>query len=65
MLAGAAFGIYPDVLPAAMNRTNGLTIYNTAAGHHGLSVGVAWWTLGAILAIAYFTLLFRMFKGKV
>jgi cytochrome bd ubiquinol oxidase subunit II len=36
-----------------------------AARPHGLSVGLAWWTLGAILALAYFVLLFRMFRGKV
>lgn len=42
-----------------------LTIYNTAAGHHGLTVGITWWILGAILSLSYFTLLFRMFKGKV
>jgi cytochrome bd ubiquinol oxidase subunit II len=65
MLVGAAFGLYPVVLPASTDPAHSLTIYNTAAGHHGLSVGLAWWTLGAILALAYFVLLFRMFRGKV
>jgi cytochrome d ubiquinol oxidase subunit II len=65
MLGGAAFGVYPDVLPAAMNGKNSLTIYNTAAAHHGLSVGLVWWSIGIVIALAYFTFIYRMFKGKV
>jgi cytochrome bd ubiquinol oxidase subunit II len=65
MLVGAAFALYPVVLPASTDPSYTLTIYNTAAGHHGLAVGLAWWILGFLLALAYFTLLFRMFRGKV
>ena len=65
MLGGAAFGIYPDVLPAAVNQANSLTIYNTAAARHGLSVGLVWWSVGIVIAIAYFVFIYRMFKGKV
>jgi cytochrome d ubiquinol oxidase subunit II len=65
MLVGAAFALYPVVLPASTDPALNLTIYNTAAGQHGLTVGLTWWILGMILALAYFTLLFRMFKGKV
>jgi cytochrome bd ubiquinol oxidase subunit II len=65
MLVGAAFALYPVVLPASTDPAYSLTIYNTAAGHHGLSVGFTWWTLGAILAVAYFVFVFRMFRGKV
>jgi len=64
-LVGAAFALYPVVLPASTDPARSLTIYNTAAGHHGLSVGFAWWILGMILALGYFFFLFRMFKGKV
>ena len=65
MLVGAAFALYPVVLPASTDPARNLTIYNTAAGHHGLAVGLTWWVLGAILALGYFSFLFRMFKGKV
>jgi cytochrome d ubiquinol oxidase subunit II len=65
MLVGAAFALYPVVLPASTDPALNLTIYNTAAGEHGLAVGFTWWILGMILALGYFTLLFRMFKGKV
>ena len=65
MLVGAAFALYPVVLPSSTEPARNLTIYNTAAGHHGLSVGLAWWVLGMVLALGYFFFLFRMFKGKV
>jgi cytochrome bd ubiquinol oxidase subunit II len=66
MLVGAAFALYPAVLPSSSTipRYN-LTIYNTAAGHHGLTVGLTWWIIGLVLALGYFTFLFRMFRGKV
>ncbi len=64
MLVGAAFALYPVVLPARDHHYD-LTIYNTAAASHGLRVGLVWWTLGAVLAVAYFTFLYRMFRGKV
>jgi cytochrome d ubiquinol oxidase subunit II len=65
MLVGAAFSLYPVVLPASIDPALNLTIYNTKAGEHGLAVGIAWWLLGAVLAFGYFFYLFRMFKGKV
>jgi cytochrome bd ubiquinol oxidase subunit II len=65
MLVGAAFALYPVVLPASTNPAYSLTIYNAAAGRHGLAVGLTWWLLGTILAVGYFILLFRMFRGKV
>ena len=66
MLVGAAFALYPVVLPASTDPAHrSLTIYNTAAGRHGLTVGFTWWCLGMVLALGYFTLLFRMFRGKV
>jgi cytochrome d ubiquinol oxidase subunit II len=65
MLVGAAFALYPVVLPASTNPAYSLTIYNTAAGKHGLSVGIMWSIPAMILALAYFVLLFRMFRGKV
>src|SRR5450631_3262478 len=65
MLVGAAFALYPVVLPSSSDPALNLTIDNTAAAHHGLTVGLTWWILGMILSLSYFTLLFRMFKGKV
>jgi cytochrome d ubiquinol oxidase subunit II len=64
MMVGAAFALYPVVLPARDHRYD-LTIYNTAAASHGLSVGLVWWTFAAVLALAYFAFVYRMFRGKV
>jgi cytochrome bd ubiquinol oxidase subunit II len=64
MLVGAAFALYPVVLPARDHQYD-LTIYNSSAGAYGLSVGLVWWILGAALAVAYFAFIYRMFRGKV
>ncbi|MGA9528015.1 MAG: cytochrome d ubiquinol oxidase subunit II [Terriglobales bacterium] len=64
MLVGAAFALYPVVLPARDHQFD-LTVSNTSAGIHGLTVGLVWWSLAAILAVAYFVFLYRMFRGKV
>lgn len=65
MLVGAVFALYPVVLPASTDPALNLTIYNSAAGHHGLSVGLVWWTFGMTLALCYFVFIYRMFRGKV
>jgi cytochrome d ubiquinol oxidase subunit II len=65
MLVGAVFALYPMVLPASTDPAYSLTIQNTIAGHHGLSVGLIWWSLGMVLAIAYFVFIYHMFRGKV
>jgi cytochrome d ubiquinol oxidase subunit II len=65
MLGGAAFAVYPNVLPASTGEQYNLTIYNTATGSYGMRVGFVWWSIGIVIAIGYFVFLFRMFKGKV
>jgi cytochrome d ubiquinol oxidase subunit II len=65
MLVGAAYALYPVVLPASSGPGYSLTIYNTSAGHHGLQVGLAWWLFAACLVAAYFVFVYRMFAGKV
>ena len=65
MLVGAAFALYPVVLPASTDPNLSLTIYNTAAGAHGLRVGFVWWSIGMVLVIGYFVFIYRMFRGKV
>jgi len=65
MLVGAAFALYPVLLPASTEPNYSLTIYNTAAGAHGMRVGLVWWGIGMVLAAAYFVFIYRMFRGKV
>ena len=64
MLGGAVYGLYPNVLPA-LDPAYSLTVHNAKAGAYGLSVGLIWWPIGIIIALGYFTFLFRTFKGKV
>ncbi|MGA7161631.1 MAG: cytochrome d ubiquinol oxidase subunit II [Bacteroidota bacterium] len=65
MLASTAFGLFPNVLPASTDPKYSLTVYNTSASGYGLSVGIAWWVTGIVLALGYFTYLFYSFRGKV
>ncbi|MFQ5823003.1 MAG: cytochrome d ubiquinol oxidase subunit II [bacterium] len=65
MGTSTAFGLYPNVLPASTNPDYNLTIYNTAAGEYGLSVGLVWWSVGIVLAGVYFTYLYYSIKGKI
>jgi cytochrome d ubiquinol oxidase subunit II len=64
MLANAAFGLYPDVLPA-VNPAYSLTIQNASGSRYGQTVGLVWWIIGMVLAIIYFVLTYRLFWGKV
>lgn len=65
MLSGAAFALYPQVLPSSGDLRHTLTITNTAAGPYSLRLGLIWWSLGMLIAIGYFIFIYRMFKGKV
>jgi len=65
MLGGAAFSMYPYMLPATTNPAFSLTIYNARTGAYSLRVGLIWWGLGIALAIGYFTFVYRSFAGKV
>jgi cytochrome d ubiquinol oxidase subunit II len=64
MLTSVVFGVYPMVLPAR-NPVYSLTVTTAKAGDYGLTIGLAWWILGIILAAGYFTYVYRSFAGKV
>jgi len=65
LLAGTVAGAYPDLLHSTLNPAYDLTVHNAATGVVGLRVGLIWWLLAILLAIGYFTYLFRSFRGKV
>jgi cytochrome bd ubiquinol oxidase subunit II len=65
MLVGAAFALYPRVLPASNDPARSLTIHNTATGPYSMKGGLVWWTFGMLIAIGYFVFVYRMFRGKV
>ena len=61
MLTTMAAGLYPSILPARQHHPYGLTIHNAASSHHALVVGLRWWSLGIVLALAYFIVAYRFF----
>jgi len=65
MLASAAFGVHPFVLPAIGDARHALTVDNAAAPGAGLRIGLAWWVPGMLLAVAYCAYTCRRFRGKV
>ncbi|HEX5731988.1 MAG TPA: cytochrome d ubiquinol oxidase subunit II [Blastocatellia bacterium] len=65
MLGGAAFALYPYLLPASTDPALSLTIYNSSTGAYSLRVGLVWWIVGMVLAVGYFIFLYRFFWGKV
>ena len=65
MLVGAAVALYPRLLPSSSDPARDITVQNALSGQHTLGVGLAWWSIGMVLAIVYFTIVYRMFRGKV
>jgi cytochrome bd ubiquinol oxidase subunit II len=65
MMTGAAAGLYPALLPSITDPALDLTIQNSLTGMYALRVGLIWWAFGMALAATYFTVVYRMFRGKV
>jgi len=65
MLTSVVFGVFPNVLPANSDPKLSLTIANASAPAFGLGVGIAWYIPGILLALGYFTFVYRKFSGKV
>jgi cytochrome bd ubiquinol oxidase subunit II len=65
MLAGAAIGLYPRLLPSTTGSQYDITIEKSLSGPHTLHVGLVWWAFGMCLAFTYFVIVYRMFRGKV
>ncbi len=65
MLVGAAVALYPRLLPSSNDSANDITIQKALSGPHTLHVGLIWWAFGISLAVMYFVVVYRMFRGKV
>lgn len=64
-LTSTVASIFPKVLPSTNDINPSLTIYNTAANDYGLSVGVYWFAIAAILVAIYVFIQYKVFKGKM
>ena len=65
MLVGAGIGLYPRLLPSTTGPQYDITTANALSGPHTLHVGLIWWAFGMCLALLYFIIVYRMFRGKV
>jgi cytochrome bd ubiquinol oxidase subunit II len=65
MLGGAAYALYPTLLPSSNPDAADITIRNAAAGAYSLTYGVIWWSIGMAIAVGYFIFIYWMFRGKV
>jgi cytochrome d ubiquinol oxidase subunit II len=65
MMVGAAAALYPRLLPSSNDPNRDINIQNAISGPHTLHVGLWWWAFGMILAAIYFSIVYRMFRGKV
>jgi cytochrome d ubiquinol oxidase subunit II len=63
LLGGAAFGIYPALLPSA-GLGPAFTVANSASGDYALSTALGWWIPGMALVAAYFVVLYRSLPRK-
>jgi cytochrome bd ubiquinol oxidase subunit II len=65
MLVGAAVSLYPRLLPSSSDLEYDLTVQNSISGPYALRVGLVWWAVGMVLALIYFVVIYRLFRGKV
>ncbi|HXU61413.1 MAG TPA: cytochrome d ubiquinol oxidase subunit II [Polyangia bacterium] len=65
MLVGAAFALYPVLLPSSGDPDLSLTVTAAATGSHAMRVAAIWWPVAFLLVAASFTHLYRTFRGKL
>ena len=65
LLAGAAAGVFPVMLLSTLAPEHSMTAYTGAAPAHGLAMALVWWPVAFVLALTYFTVVTRNYRGKV
>ena len=64
ILAASAASVWPVMLRSSLDPAWSLTAQNTSVAASGLRKGLVWWLLGFPIALGYFGMLFRLFRGK-
>ena len=59
-----AASVWPVMLRSTLDPGWSLTAHNASVAASGLRKGFVWWIIGFPIALGYFTLLFRLFRGK-
>ena len=65
MLGGAAFALFPVLLPSSTDPALSLTIENAATGSYAMRTALRWWPFAFLLVAATFFHLYRTFRGKL
>lgn len=65
MLGGAAFALFPVLLPSTTDPARAITIGTAATGAYAMRVGLLWWPVALLLVAVTFTHLYRTFRGKL
>jgi cytochrome d ubiquinol oxidase subunit II len=64
LLAATAACVFPVMIRSAGDAALSLTAFNASSSAHALSAGLVWWPAGALIAIGYTVLLFRLYRGR-
>ena len=65
MLGGAAFALYPVLLPSSNDPSRALTLDAAATGSYAMRVALTWWLVALALVAGTFLHLYRTFRGKL
>ncbi|HVV16375.1 MAG TPA: cytochrome d ubiquinol oxidase subunit II [Polyangia bacterium] len=65
MLGGAAFALYPVLLPSSDDPSRALTIEKAATSPYAMSIAAGWWIFAFVLVAGAFMYLYRSFRGKI
>jgi cytochrome d ubiquinol oxidase subunit II len=64
ILAASAASVWPVMLRSTLDPSWSLTAHNASVAASGLRKGFTWWIIGFPIALGYFAMLFRLFRGK-
>jgi cytochrome d ubiquinol oxidase subunit II len=65
MLGGAAFALYPVLLPSSNDPARSLTVAAAATSSYGMRAAMAWWGVAVVIVAFSFRYLYRSFRGKL
>jgi cytochrome d ubiquinol oxidase subunit II len=65
LLGATAALVFPVMLRATRGDELSLTAYNSAVPATSLRIALRWWLIAAPLAVGYFVVLFRLYRGKI
>jgi cytochrome d ubiquinol oxidase subunit II len=65
MLGGAAFALFPVLLPSSGDPARSITIANAATGSYAMRAALGWWLVAFLVVAGTFAYLYRSFRGKL